>query len=532
MALIRLAEKDIVNAMKDGGTVLISQLEEIAEGEEKLSVRRITISTLIDILKRFGVDESHFDEFQYNSNTGYLHILLNGEDVIEPCYIGRFAEVDENGIIPEGSLPYFNKSHTLFADGAPLYGTRFVDVDENGEIIIHADGSGDYLITALEDGTVKAVRVKPQIADDLDTDSDTVVLSARQGKLLGSWIGTIANLLTTAKTNIVDAVNELFNSLKNHKENLSNPHSVTSSQIGLGNVTNDKQATKTEFDAHTGNKLNPHEVTKTQVGLGNVDNTADANKDVRSATKLKTPRKINGVNFDGTADITIEDDTKIPLSQKGVAGGVAELNESGLIPSAQLPSYVDDTIEGTLATFPEIGESGKIYVDTSTNLTYRWSGSQYVEISKSLGLGETASTAYAGNKGKKNAQDIETLKGQMTDAENDIGTLQRDKASLEFVNEELSKKADLVDGIVPDAQLPVAVVRVDGKVLYPTCFVDVTDDGDAILREDGSGDYLLHIPADGVPRLKYIGKAITDEITGVRYSLSVSNGETILKQII
>ena len=185
-----------------------------------------------------------------------------------------------------------------------------------------------------------------------------------------------------------------------------------------------------------------------------------------------------------------------------------------------------------MATFPEIGESGKIYVDTSTNLTYRWSGSQYVEISKSLGLGETASTAYAGNKGKKNAQDIETLKGQMTDAENDIGTLQRDKASLEFVNEELSKKADLVDGIVPDAQLPVAVVRVDGKVLYPTCFVDVTDDGDAILREDGSGDYLLHIPADGVPRLKYIGKAITDEITGVRYSLSVSNGETILKQII
>ena len=98
-------------------------------------------------------------------------------------------------------------------------------------------------------------------------------------------------------------------------------------------------------------------------------------QDVRSATKLKTPRKINGVNFDGTADITIEDDTKIPLSQKGVAGGVAELNESGLIPSAQLPSYVDDTIEGTLATFPEIGESGKIYVDTSTNLTYRWSGS-------------------------------------------------------------------------------------------------------------------------------------------------------------
>jgi len=57
----------------------------------------------------------------------------------------------------------------------------------------------------------------------------------------------------------------------------------------------------------------------------------------------------------------------------------------GTIPAAQLPSYVDDVIEGTLATFPTTGDTGKIYVDTGTNKTYRWGGSTYVEIASSPG---------------------------------------------------------------------------------------------------------------------------------------------------
>ena len=105
-----------------------------------------------------------------------------------------------------------------------------------------------------------------------------------------------------------------------------------------------------------------------------------------------------------------EVDNKISASEKGAANGVAKLDSNGLIPSSQLPSYVDDVIEGTLSTFPSTGDTGKIYVDTSTNLTYRWSGSVYVEISKSLAIGETNTTAYAGDKGKKNADDIASLK--------------------------------------------------------------------------------------------------------------------------
>ena len=91
----------------------------------------------------------------------------------------------------------------------------------------------------------------------------------------------------------------------------------------------------------------------------------------------------------------------VKYTDKGKSNGVASLDSNGRVPSSQLPSYVDDVLEyEDRPHFPSVGEAGKIYVDKFANLTYRWSGSTYVEISPSLALGETASTAYAGNKGK------------------------------------------------------------------------------------------------------------------------------------
>jgi hypothetical protein len=68
----------------------------------------------------------------------------------------------------------------------------------------------------------------------------------------------------------------------------------------------------------------------------------------------------------------------------GEAEGIASLDESGKVPSSQLPSYVDDVIEAAdFASLPLIGETGKIYVTLDTNLTYRWSGSAYIQVSES-----------------------------------------------------------------------------------------------------------------------------------------------------
>ena len=84
----------------------------------------------------------------------------------------------------------------------------------------------------------------------------------------------------------------------------------------------------------------------------------------------------------------------------GEALGLATLDAAGKVPISQLPSYVDDVEEyATLSAFPEEGLASKIYIALNTNLAYRWSGTTYVEISPSIALGETSSTAYAGDKG-------------------------------------------------------------------------------------------------------------------------------------
>lgn len=111
--------------------------------------------------------------------------------------------------------------------------------------------------------------------------------------------------------------------------------------------------------------------------------------------------------------------------------GIAPLDGEAIIPSAYLPSYVDDVLEyATKAAFPLKGESGKIYVALDDNLTYRWSGSTYVEISQSLGLGETTTTAYPGNKGKKNADDIAAHKADTNNPHN----VTKEQLGLDKVN--------------------------------------------------------------------------------------------------
>ena len=128
--------------------------------------------------------------------------------------------------------------------------------------------------------------------------------------------------------------------------------------------------------------------------------------------------------------------TVIPLYQKGSAGGVATLDDNGRVPSSQLPSYVDDIIEGKMTDSgefykyidysgdyeegdpdvvgsikyiyedtPTAGETGKIYVDILTNKSYRYSGHGYdtgsfVVIPDSIALGETSSTAFRGDYGR------------------------------------------------------------------------------------------------------------------------------------
>lgn len=132
--------------------------------------------------------------------------------------------------------------------------------------------------------------------------------------------------------------------------------------------------------------------------------TADAITQANNATK-------NCVDATTDLQTKLSENYFVLTSDKGLANGVAELDQNGLVPSSQLPGYVDDVIEGYFnddkfykdSAFSEdiYGETGKIYVDLETNKTYRWSGNTFIIISETLALGETSSTAYRGDKGKE-----------------------------------------------------------------------------------------------------------------------------------
>nr|DAF41465.1 MAG TPA: Peptidase [Caudoviricetes sp.] len=152
---------------------------------------------------------------------------------------------------------------------------------------------------------------------------------------------------------------------------------------------------------------------KDAIGALDVTDNAVTNNFVTAVSetdgKIKVSRATPTIaNVSGLTDALGK---KLETSLKGKANGLAELDDTGKVPAGQLPSYVDDVIEGykSGADFYEdsahtaskkiTGEGGKIYVDLHTNVTYRWSGTAYVEISASLALGETSSTAYRGDRG-------------------------------------------------------------------------------------------------------------------------------------
>ena len=83
---------------------------------------------------------------------------------------------------------------------------------------------------------------------------------------------------------------------------------------------------------------------------------------------------------------------KVSTSAVGAANGVAGLNALGQVPTAQLPSYVDDVLEyANLEAFPGTGESGKIYIAIDTGRQYRWSGSAYTQLVASPGTTDALS---------------------------------------------------------------------------------------------------------------------------------------------
>lgn len=177
-------------------------------------------------------------------------------------------------------------------------------------------------------------------------------------------------------------------------------------------------ATTASFTSELLVKLNGIEAGANKITVDDTLSTTSTNpvqnKVVKTELDSKVPstRTVNGKALSSNITLSADDVGAIPASQKGAKNGVASLDANGFVPASELPSYVDDVLEGyisdDLKTFYKdaekksayTGETGKIYVDLDNRKTYRWSGSTYVVISETLALGTTSSTAFRGDLGQ------------------------------------------------------------------------------------------------------------------------------------
>lgn len=199
----------------------------------------------------------------------------------------------------------------------------------------------------------------------------------------------------------------------------------------------------------------------------------------------------------------------ISTAEKGQKNGIAELDSQGFVLSSQLPSYVDDVIEGTYnaetGTFTidgevVVAETDKIYVDIVTNKTYRWSGSIYVAISSDLALGETELSAYRGDRGKIAYEHSQITKGnphgidkETLGLENVDNTSDADKPISNAVQEKFDEMSKTIvteetEWLVVDLQDQI-VARIDEKGLETTKVQcdELWVNGNQITGEGGAG---------------------------------------------
>ena len=234
-----------------------------------------------------------------------------------------------------------------------------------------------------------------QVYDGLDSDSATTALSARQGKVLN----------TTITTHASDAVKHITSEERTKWDAKADNTLATTAANGL--MSKEDKAKLDGVETGANNYVHP---ANHEASMITEDTDHRFVTDKEKATWNAKPSNKEDI---GLGNVT--NDAQVKRSEMGVANGVATLDENGQVPAAQLPSFVDDIVEyDNFEVFPEAGEEGKIYVDKATNTTYRWSGTQYTKIGSDLSLGETASTAYPGNKGKANADEIAKIKDGTT----------------------------------------------------------------------------------------------------------------------
>ena len=142
---------------------------------------------------------------------------------------------------------------------------------------------------------------------------------------------------------------------------------------------------------------------------------------------------IYDLNLNTKGSVTINNDKVVATTDQ--IESWATVGNDKVIPSSKLPSFVDDVVE--VAELPEVGEAGKIYILTTDNTQYRWSGSEFVQItSGGVVIGSVAGTAYDGGKGT-------ALEGRVTAVEETFVNTETMNTAISEATKNLVTQEDL-----------------------------------------------------------------------------------------
>lgn len=236
-----------------------------------------------------------------------------------------------------------------------------------------------------------------------------------------------------------------------------------------------------------------------------------ADGDISSWAKAPEKPTYTAEEVDALPNTTTHLEGDISIAEKGANGGVATLGGDGKIPSSQLPSYVDDVLEFIdRSAFPTVGESGKIYIDLATNKTYRWGGTTYISIASDLALGETSSTAYAGDKGKATTDNLEAHR-----TNTEIHVTSSEKATWSGKQNALSQtQLNAVNSGISSSK----VTKYDGyetdiskKYTKPTSGIPASDLAESVRTSLGKADTALQSYEETDPTVPSHVKAITEQ---------------------
>ena len=248
---------------------------------------------------------------------------------------------------------------------------------------------------------------KITIEDNLTSTSSANALSANQGKVLDGKIQDLSESMgNLGYGDMLKSVYDIDNNGKvDNADNADKLNGQSADYYAKATDVKDKFSQLTNDGAvqYTAQSLSNEQKAqaRTNIGAGTSNFSGDyndlANKPTNFAPATHTHEISDVSGLSGALD------GKVNTSTLGQANGVATLDGTGLIPSTQLPSYVDDVVEGYVKTSTSdsgvvtvdgfykeaefttaiTGETGKIYVDLATNISYRWGGTTFVQITSS-----------------------------------------------------------------------------------------------------------------------------------------------------